>query len=86
MQFPTQLNEEAGLWFVGTLEQLFFFLSGISRPRGYETFLMLRSASMKCVLLVNPKLLTVANPFLINIAEHESFTSNKYKNANNCLS
>ena len=33
---------------------------------------------MKCVLLINLKLLTIANSFLLNIAEHEHFSA--YKN------
>ena len=39
--------------------------------------------SMKFVLLINIKLLTIANSFLLNIAEHELFSANKYENANN---
>ena len=38
---------------------------------------------MKFVLLINIKLLTIANSFLQNIAEHETFSANKYENANN---
>ena len=41
-------------------------------------------ASMKFVLLINLKLLTIANSFLLNIAEHENFSANKYENANYC--
>ena len=37
---------------------------------------------MKFVLLINLKLLTIANSFLLNIAEHEIFSANKYENAN----
>ena len=37
---------------------------------------------MKFVLLINLKLLTTANSFLLNIAEHENFSANKYENAN----
>ena len=33
---------------------------------------------MKFVLLINLKLLTIANSFLLNIAEHEKFSANKY--------
>ena len=40
--------------------------------------------SMKFVLLINLKLLTIANSFLLNIAEHENFSANKYENANHC--
>ena len=37
---------------------------------------------MKFVLLINLRLLTTANSFLLNIAEHENFSANKYENAN----
>ena len=40
--------------------------------------------STKFVLLINLKLLTIANYFLLNIAEHENFSANKYENANYC--
>ena len=39
---------------------------------------------MKFVLLMNIKLLTIANSFLRNIAEYELFSANKYENANYC--
>ena len=39
---------------------------------------------MKFVLLINLKLLTIAISFLLNIAEHENFSANEYKNANYC--
>ena len=39
---------------------------------------------MKYVLLMNLKLLTIVNSFLLNIAEHETFVANKYENANYC--
>ena len=53
----------------------------LTRPRGYKTFFMVNSG-MKFVLLINLKLLTIANSFLLNIAEHEIFCANKYENAN----
>ena len=31
---------------------------------------------------INLKLLTIANSVLLNIAEHENFSANKYENAN----
>ena len=37
---------------------------------------------MKFVLLIYLKLLTIANSFLLNIAEHENVSANKYKNDN----
>ena len=39
---------------------------------------------MKFILLINLKLLTIANSFLLNIAEHETFSANKDENANYC--
>ena len=39
---------------------------------------------MEFVQLINLKLLTIANAFLLNIAEHEIFSDNKYENANYC--
>ena len=39
---------------------------------------------MKFVLHINLKLLTIANSFLLNIAELENFYADKYENANNC--
>ena len=38
--------------------------------------------SMKFVQLINLKLLTIANSFLLNIAEHEKFSATEYENAN----
>ena len=40
--------------------------------------------SMKFVMLINIKLLNIAISFLLNIAEHENFSANKYENANFC--
>ena len=37
---------------------------------------------MKSVLQINLKSLTIANSFLLNIVDHESFSANKYENAN----
>ena len=48
----------------------------VIRPQGYKTFFM------KFVLLINLKLLTIANSFLLNLSEHENFSANKYENAN----
>ena len=39
---------------------------------------------MKFVLLGNLKLLTIAKSFLLNIAEPEKYSTNKYENANCC--
>ena len=37
---------------------------------------------MKFILLINLNLPTAANSFLLNIAQHENFSANKYENAN----
>ena len=39
---------------------------------------------MKFFMLINLRLVTIANSFLLNIAEHENFSANKYENANFC--
>ena len=39
---------------------------------------------MKFFMLINLKLLTIANSLLLNLAEHEIFSANKYENANYC--
>ena len=44
---------------------------------------MLNSAEHEIVLLINLKLVLIANSFLLNIAEHENFAANKYENTNN---
>ena len=33
------------------------------------------------ILQINLKLLTIANFFFLNVAEHENFSANKYENA-----
>ena len=38
--------------------------------------------SMKFFMLINLKLLTMPNSFLLNITEHENFSANEYENAN----
>ena len=49
-------------------------------PEVISLFSMLNSAKHEICL----KLLTVANSLLINIAEHENLTADKYENANYC--
>ena len=39
---------------------------------------------MKFVLLIILKLVTFVNSVLLNLAEHENFSANKYKSANYC--
>ena len=56
-----------------------FFRSG---PKVIKLFSCSTQLGMKFVLQINLKLLTIANSFLLNIAEHENFSANKYENAN----
>ena len=53
-----------------------------SSPEVIKLFSCATQLSMKFVLLINLKLLTTANSFLLNIAEHEKFSANKHENAN----
>ena len=58
-------------------------LSGVvdlSLPKIIKLFSCSTQLSMKFVLLINLKLLTIANSFLLNIGEHENFSANKYGN------
>ena len=54
-----------------------------SGPEVIKRFSCSTQLSMKFSLLINLKLLIIANSFLLNIAEHEIFSVNKYENANN---
>ena len=47
-----------------------------------EIFSCSTQLGMKFILRINLKLLTIADSFLLNIAEHEHFSANKYENAN----
>ena len=51
-------------------------------PEVIKLFSCSTQLSMKIVLLINLKLLIIANSFLLNIAKHENFSANKYKKAN----
>ena len=59
-------------------EGTFFHLS----PRLYNFFLHAQFRWTKFVMLIYLEFLTIANSFLLNIAEHEIFSANKYENAN----
>ena len=54
------------------------------RPEVIKLFSCSTQLSMKFVRLINLKLLIIVNYFLLNIAEHENFSANKYENANYC--
>ena len=53
-------------------------------PEVIKPFSCSTQLSMKFVLLINLNLLIIANSFLLNIAEHENFSANKYENVNYC--
>ena len=53
-----------------------------SGPKVIKLFSCSTQLSMKFVLLINIKLLTIAISFSLNLAEHENFSANKYENAN----
>ena len=55
-----------------------------SGPEVIKLFSCSTQLSMKFFLLINLKSLTIANSFLLTIAEHEIFFDNKYENANYC--
>ena len=50
-----------------------------SGPQSYKTFSW--STQLKCVLL-NFKLSTIVNSFMLNIVQHEHFSANEHENAN----
>ena len=62
---------------------LFHALDHSSGPEVIKLFSCSTQLSMNFVLLINLRLLTAANSFLLNTAEHENFSANKYENANN---
>ena len=53
-----------------------------SGPEVIKLFSCSTQLSIKFVLLINLKLLTNSNFFLLNMTEHENFSANKYENAN----
>ena len=53
-------------------------------PEVIKLFLCSTLLIMDFVLLITLKLLAFEKSFLLNIAEHEIFSANKYENANYC--
>ena len=53
-------------------------------PELIKLFSCSTQLSMKFFMLINIKLLTMQNSFLLNLAEHENFSANNYENANYC--
>ena len=62
------------------LSTLFKYSDSQTCPRGYKPLSGSTQLSMKFVLLINLKLLSIAKSSLLNIAEHEKFSANKYEN------
>ena len=58
------------------IEAYSFIRSG---PAFLKSFSYSTQLSMKFVLLINLKLLSIASAFLLNIAEHKNFSVNKYE-------
>ena len=58
----------------------------VTRPQDFKKKSCSTQLSMEFVLIINLKLLRTANTFLPNIAEHETFSANKFVIANNSLS
>ena len=50
-------------------------------PKVIKRFSCFTQLSMKLVFPINLILITIAKSFLLNIAEHEHFSANKYENA-----
>ena len=55
-----------------------------SGPKVIKLFSCLTPMSMKFFMLIDLKILKIENSFLLNTAEHEIFSANKYENANYC--
>ena len=62
--------------------QTFLQSRAVCWPQGHKTFFMLNSAEHEICPGNNLKLLTTTSSFLLNIAEHENVSANKYENAN----
>ena len=67
--------------YITYLDELLFRGTG---PEVIKRFSYSAQVSMKFVLLLNLKLLTIVNSFLLNIDKHENVFANKYKSANYC--
>ena len=88
------MNEQADLnfhWthiFEGTfcdvVDPILIHNNHISGPEIIKLFSCSTQLSMKFFMLINLRLVTIANSFLLNIAEHENFSANKYESANFC--
>ena len=70
---------------IGTLQLLTILVLTfeLPGPEVIKLFSCSTQLSTKFFMLMNLKLLTMPNSFLLNIAEHENISANKYENANN---
>ena len=89
LQKPTDLDlhclQRQGIpGFSRTRVKLFTVLN-THGPEVIKLFSCSTQLSMKFILLINLKLLMIVNSFLLNIAEHENFSANKYENANSFI-
>ena len=72
------------LFSLGVIGRLCSVTVVLPGPEVVKHFSYSTQLSMKFVLLRNLKVLTIAHPFLLNIAEHLIFSAtNQYENANN---
>ena len=69
---------------LGVIGRLCSVIVALSGPEVIKLFSCSTQLSMKFFMLINLKLLTIANSSLLNIAEHENFFANKYENASYC--
>ena len=61
---------------------LFVDINVMYSPEIINFFSWSTELSMKFVLLINLKFLTVAHSFFLNITQHENIFADKYENAN----
>ena len=53
-------------------------------PEVIKLFSCSTQLSLKFAPLINLKILTIVNSFMLNISENENFSANKYENDNYC--
>ena len=79
-----QNSQNTGTDIIEMLLCIFVYRYTGSGPKVIKRFSCSTQVSMKKILLINLKLLINANSYLLDIAEHEHFSANKYENANYC--
>ena len=68
----------------GNLFKILVKMYPLTRPEVVKLFSFSTQLNMKFDLLINLKLLTIANSLVLNIAEHENYSANKYEYASYC--